>query len=481
MITVQKRSNENMKKTKIVCSIGPSSNDVDVMEQMVLAGMDIARINFTHATLEEREKAATSAREVRKRTGKNVAILWDTKGPEFRSGMLENDSIELVVGNIIRIVKEDCLGNEERFTVNHPEALDSLNVGDVILLENAKMKLEVISKEADGVTCKVVTGGILGNRKSLSVPGVSLDIPYVSELDRADIKYACEHGGEFLAISFVSSKDDVLEIKEILKEHGREDLQIICKIESELGVQNLESILEESAGVMVARGDLGTEMASELLPIVQKDMIKTCRRMGKIAIVATEMLETMMENSRPKRAETSDIANAVLDGCDAVMLSGETTIGKHPIETVAAMAKICETIEPHSHFEYTKQENISSNAQGAIAKCVVESANLLNAKLICAASISGYTPRIISNLKPNALTVALVPDEKTGRRLALNWGVYPMILPVCNSTDEVLTKSVEKAKEFMELSSKDTIIITGGFPNNEVSRVTNLMKIEEIK
>src|SRR5699024_1692089 len=229
----------------------------------------------------------------------------------------ENDSIELIPGKIIRIVKENVLGNEERFTVNHPEALDSLSVGDIILLENAKMKLEVISVEEDGVTCKVINGGTLGNRKSMSVPGIKLNIPYVSDLDRADLKYACEHGGEYLAISFVSSKEDVLEIKEILKEYGREDLQIICKIESDLGIKNLEEILEVSDGVMVARGDLGTEIASERLPIVQKDMIKTCRRMGKICVVATEMLETMMENARPKRAETSDIANAVLDGTDA--------------------------------------------------------------------------------------------------------------------------------------------------------------------
>ena len=319
-----------MKKTKIICSIGPSSNQADVMEKMVLAGMNVARINFTHATMEEREQACRSVREVRKRTGKNVAILWDTKGPEFRSGMLENDSIELIPGKTIRIVKENVLGNEERFTVNHPEALNSLSVGDTILLENAKMKLEVISVEEDGVTCKIVAGGVLGNRKSMSVPGIKLNIPYVSDLDRADLKYACENGGEYLAISFVSSKEDVLEIKEILKEHHREDLQIICKIESDLGIKNLEEILEVSDGVMVARGDLGTEIPSERLPIVQKEIAKTCRRMGKICVVATEMLETMMENARPKRAETSDIANAVLDGTDAVMLSGATTVGKHP-------------------------------------------------------------------------------------------------------------------------------------------------------
>ena len=469
-----------MKKTKIICSIGPASNEANVMEQMVLAGMNVARINFTHATIEERDKAITSVREVRKRTGKSVAILWDTKGPEFRSGMLENDSIELVNGNIIRMVKEEVLGTTERFSVNHPEAIDSLSVGDFILLENAKMKLEVISKEEDGVTCKVIAGGTLGNRKSMSVPGVKLNIPYVSELDRKDIEYACANGGEYLALSFVSCKEDVLEIKEILKQHNREDLQIICKIESDLGIKNLESILEVSDGVMVARGDLGTEIPSEMLPIVQKQMIKTCRRLGKIAIVATEMLETMMENNRPKRAETSDIANAVFDGTDAVMLSGETTIGKHPVETVAAMANICETAEKYAEFNYSGENERVVDAQSAIADAVVDTTKRLNAKLICAATISGSTARVISNLKPKATVLALVPDEKTGRRLALNWGVYPALLPVCNSTDEVLTKSVACAKDYTELVSGDIVVTTGGFPNNAVSRTTNLMKIEVI-
>ena len=467
-----------MKQTKIVCSIGPASNEADVMEQMVLKGMNVARVNFTHATIEERDQAIASVREVRKRTGKSVAILWDTKGPEFRSGMLENDSIELINGNTIRMVKEEVLGNNERFSVNHPEAIDSLSVGDTILLENAKMRLEVISKEDDGVTCKVVAGGTLGNRKSMSVPGVKLNIPYVSEADRKDIEYACANGGEYLALSFISCKEDVLEIKEILKQHNREDLQIICKIESDLGIKNLESILEVSDGVMVARGDLGTEIPSEMLPIVQKQMIATCRRLGKIAIVATEMLETMMENNRPKRAETSDIANAVFDGTDAVMLSGETTVGKHPIETVAAMAKICETAEKYAEFHYSEEEERVVDVQSAIADAVVDTTKRLNAKLICAATISGSTARVISNLKPKATVLALVPDEKTGRRLALNWGVYPTLLPVCNSTDEVLTKSIASAKEYTDLVKGDIVITTGGFPNNAVSRTTNLMKIE---
>ena len=469
-----------MKKTKIICSIGPMSVNPDVMEKMVYAGMNVARINFSHATIEERNKVIESVEEVRNRTGRNIAILWDTRGPEFRSGKLKNGPIELVSGRTIRIVKDDILGTQEKISVNHPEALNSLSVGDIIFLENAKMKLSVISCESDGVTCAIIDGGTLGECKSISVPGIKLDIPYVSELDREDIKYACLHGGDYIATSFVSSAEDVIEIKNILKSYGREDLQIICKIESDLGIKNLESILEVSDGIMVARGDLGTEIPSEKLPIVQKKMIKTCREMGKVAIVATEMLETMMENSRPKRAETSDIANAVLDGTDAVMLSGETTVGKHPVETVEAMARICEVTEQYADFDYLKQYR-STDVPTAICESVVDSANHLNAKLICASTISGATARIISNLKPNAIILGLCPNAKVGRSLALNWGVYPVILPICESTDEVLTESINKARQFMDLDKGDIVITTGSFPNTGIATPTNLMKIEEIK
>jgi len=469
-----------MKKTKIVCSIGPNSNDADVMEQMVLNGMNVARINFSHATLEERQKAQDSVREVRKRTGLSVAILWDTKGPEFRSGVMEGDGILLENGKTIRIVKESVLGTSERFSVNHPSALSSVKVGDTVLLENAKMKLEVLSVEEDGITCKIISGGTLGNRKSMSVPGVNLDIPYVSDVDLEDIKYACEHGGEFLAISFVSTPENVLEVKEILKEYGREDLQIICKIESALGVKNLEAILDVSDGVMVARGDLGAEIPSELVPIRQKEMIKIARRKNKICIVATEMLETMMDNIRPKRAETSDIANAVLDGTDAVMLSGETTIGKHPIETVAAMARICEVTEQYADYNYIEEMRFVTNARDAIATAVVDTANRLSAKLITTATVHGRTARLISNFRPKAPILALTPNEKDGRRLILNYGIYPTLMPLMNSTDEVLKNSVLKAKEFMDLKEKDVVVITGGFPNTDENRTTNLMKIEEI-
>lgn len=470
-----------MKKTKIICSIGPASNPVEVMEQMVLAGMNVARINFTHATTEERLKVIDSVKTVREKTRENVAVLWDTKGPEFRCGMFDGDKLTLVEGKTIRIVKDNVLGNKERFSVNHPEAIDGLNIGNVVLLENAKMKLEVISKEKDGVTCKIINGGVLGNRKSISVPSIKLNIPYISDEDREDIKFACQNGGEYLAISFVSCKEDVLEVKELLKEYDREDMLIICKIESELGIQNIESILKVSDGVMVARGDLGTEIESERLPIVQKSIIKTCRKMGKICIVATEMLETMMENNRPKRAETSDIANAVLDGTDAVMLSGETTVGKHPVETVAAMAKICEVTEQYADFDYLSNITKVKTVTAAICESVVDSANRLDAKLICTATLSGSTAKIISNFKPKAPVLALCPDERACRRLALNWGVYTRTIPMFGTTDQVLTASVDTAKEFMELNSGDIVVLTGGFPTTGRSKTTNLMKIEEIK
>jgi pyruvate kinase len=469
-----------MKKTKIICSIGPASCAPDVMEKMVNAGMNVARINFSHATLEERKNVVESVKEVRKRTGANIAILYDTKGPEFRSGMLENGEINLIEGNLIRVVKEDILGTEEKITVNHPQVLDNLEVKDVILLENGLMKIEVISKEEDGVTCRIVNGGILGNKKSLSVPGKRLDIPYVSEKDKEDIIYACEHEPDYLAISFVSCKEEVEEVRAILKEHGQADLPIICKIENAMGIENLDEILEVSEGIMVARGDLGTETCMETLPLVQKDMIKKCREHGKIAIVATEMLESMKKNARPTRAEISDVANAVLDGADAVMLSGESTVGKYPAETVKFMADICEATENQADFTGKFNYKKYFGATQTISTCVVESSKLMNSKLIVAATVSGFTARKISNLKPKCLILATCPTEEIGRRLTLNWGVYPAIVPILGTTDEVISESIAKAKEFMPLEKGDTVIVTGGFPNTGVKKTTNLMKIEEI-
>ena len=469
-----------MKKTKIICSIGPASCNPDVMEKMVYEGMNVARINFSHATLEEKQGVVNAVKEVRKRTGENIAILYDTKGPEFRNGMLENGEINLVEGKNIRIVKEDVLGNEERFSVNHPQALDCLKVGDVVLLENGLMKIEIISVEEDGVTGKIIAGGVLGNKKSLNVPGVTLDIPFISDVDREDMIYACLHDGDFIALSFVNCKEDVLEAREIFKQYGREDLKVIAKIESTAGFDNLDEILEVSDGVMVARGDLGVEVPLQRLPIYQKSIIKRCREYGKICIVATEMLESMKKNVRPTRAEVSDIANAVLDGTDAVMLSGETTTGNHPIEVVRYMAEICENAEQYYDYDDAFDSVREIDITETIAKSVVDSSSLLDVKVIVAATMSGYSARKISNLKPNSLILATCPTPSVARSLALNWGVYSKVVNVYDSTDEIVADAKVKATEFLNLSKGDTIVITGGFPNNSTTKKTNFMKIEEI-
>ena len=456
-----------MKKTKIICSIGPASNDVDILTDMAIHGMNVARINFSHGDYEEKDKFLENIVKVRENTGKQVGILWDTRGPEFRTGKFENDKIDLVPGENIKIVRDEVVGNKDRFSVNHSEALNNIEVGNSILIDNGKMKLSVIDKDEKSVTCNVIAGGELSNNKSINVPGVKLDLPYVSREDKKDIEYACRNDGEFLAISFVNSKNDVLEIRKILLEYDRPDIKIISKIESSIAIDNIDEILEVSDGVMIARGDLGTEIPSEKLPIVQKQIIKKARKLRKLAIVATEMLESMIDDIRPKRAETSDIANAVLDGTDAVMLSGETTIGHHPIDVCTAMGKICEVTEEYASFDY-------------IAQAVVDEANRLGAKLICASTISGNTAQEISNLKPDTFILALCPNDKICRSLSLNWGVYTKIIPFYNSTDDILTESINMAKKFINLEKDDIVITTGSFPNTGESNPTNLMKIERI-
>ena len=468
-----------MKKTKIICSIGPASSDVKTITDMVNVGMNVARINFSHAKKEDIDNVVSAINQVRETTGKHIGLLYDTKGPEFRTGTMENDEINLVEGSIVRIVKDEVIGNSSRFSVNHPGALDNLQIGNKILLQNALMKIEVISKEPDGVTCKVINGGNLGSKKSICVPGVNLDIPFISNQDREDIKIAATNEGNFIALSFVSTKKDILEAKELLHELGS-NMKIISKIENATAVKNIHEILEVSDGIMVARGDLGVEIPAEQLPIYQKMIVKKCRQMGKICIVATEMLESMKENARPTRAEVSDVANAVLDGTDAVMLSGETTIGKYPVETVRYMADICENTERYIDYEHVVCPTTKLDITDTIAHNVVSSSRMIDAKLIVAATLSGYTARKISTLKPKCTILAACPSKEIAYSLSLNFGVYTTLLPVYDSTDEVVNNSIIKAKEFVNLKPKDLIIVTGGFPNNALEKSTNFLKIEQI-
>ena len=468
-----------MKKTKIVTSIGPASNTVEVFEQMVKNGANVARINFSHATIEEREQVVSTVKAVRERLGANVGILYDTKGPEFRNGEVVEEGIKLVAGNTIKVVKENVVGNQERFSLNHPNAIDALNVGNTILLENGLMSIEVIEKAQDSLTCKVVNGGTLFSRKSLAAPGVDLQIPFISDVDREDIIYACRHDGDFLAASFVQSAQDVLAIRDILKEENREDMKIIAKIESQMGMDNLEEIVEVADGCMVARGDLGVEVPMYLLPICQKKIVKACRAHKKMCIVATEMLESMKHNPRPTRAEVTDVANAVYNGTDAVMLSGETTTGDYVCETVKAMADICENIEASIDYNNVFADKTVDNARDAIVKSVATAANSLDAKLIVVPTVSGTSARLISNLEPKCPILALVGSEDAANKLAVNYGVYAKVVPVVKEMDELIDLSIKEAKEFMNLNEGDNIIITGGLVAGKIG-FTNLMKIETI-
>lgn len=472
-----------MKKTKIVCSIGPSSGNVETFTKMVEAGANVARINFSHATIEERENVVSVVKKVREITNKSIGILYDTKGPEFRNGKTKDGGINLIPGNTIKIVKEDVIGNEEKFSVNHPNAIDSLNIGNTILLENGLMNIKVIEKNEDSVTCKIINGGILGDKKSLSVPGIKLNIPFISEVDYEDIVYACEHDGNFIACSFVSNKDEVLEVRKILKEHNREDMKIIAKIESQTGMNNLEEIALVSDGIMVARGDLGVEVPMEDLPVCQKKIASVCRKYGKICIIATEMLESMKKNSRPTRAEVTDIANAVYIGADAVMLSGETTTGMYPVEAVTHMSNICKHIEKSHEYSniYAKEKAI--NPTDAIAKSVSLMANDLKAKLVVVPTLTGYSAQLVSNFEPSCPILALTTDENIANSLTLNYGIFPKLVSLYKVTDEILHQSKIEAEKFMNLEKNDIIIITGGFNNDKNSNKivkTNLMKIEII-
>ncbi len=468
-----------MKKTKIVTSIGPASNTVEVFTEMVKAGANVARINFSHATEEEKKQVVATVKEVRKITGMPIGILYDTKGPEFRNGEVVEEGINLVAGNTIKVVKENVVGNQERFSLNHPEAIDALNIGNTILLENGLMEIEVIAKDSDSLTCKVINGGVLYSRKSLAAPGVDLNIPFISDVDREDIIYACRHEGDYLAASFVQSAKDVLAIREILKEENREDMKIIAKIESQMGMNNLDEIVEVADGCMVARGDLGVEVPMSDLPICQKRIVKTCRAHKKMCIVATEMLESMKHNPRPTRAEVTDVANAVYNGTDAVMLSGETTTGEFPVETVRHMAEICEHIENSIDYKNIFADKKVENAKEAIVKSVATAANSLDAKLIVVPTVTGTSARLISNLEPKCPILALVGSEDAANKLAVNYGVYAKVVPTMSDLDDLIALCIKEAKEFTEFNSGDNMVITGGLVDGKIG-FTNLMKIETI-
>ncbi|MEE3323895.1 MAG: pyruvate kinase [Methanosphaera sp.] len=467
-----------MKKTKIICTIGPASDSVEIMGKMAKKGMDCARINLSHATEEGILKTIEVIREVRKVSDVPVAIMYDTKGPEFRTLKFKHGGVSLQKDDIIKMSKSCIVGNENEFGVNHSEAIDFIKVGDKVLIDNALLELEVIEKKDDFVVLKARGDGKIQNNKTINVPGVDLKLDFISEADKKDITFAAKHACDYLALSFVNTREDVIEARKLIEEAGGDAL-IISKIESRMGIENIDDIINESDGIMVARGDLGVEFPMEELPMLQKSIIKKCRQRGKFAIVATEMLASMYESPRPTRAEVSDVANAILDGTDCVMLSGETTVGKYPIDSVAIMNRICENVE--SKIDYTKHVAYTGiiGVSDTIAKLVVGAVEYSDIKVIVATSLTGFTARKISNLRPNSTILACCPSNHIAEKVVLNFGVKPVITDIYENTDEMVENCRKVAKEEFNLNEGDLIVVTGGFPIGE-SRKTNYLRIIEI-
>lgn len=470
-----------MRKTKIVCTIGPASESPEMLEKLILAGMNVARLNFSHGDHEEHKARIDNIRMIARKLDKTVAILLDTKGPEIRTHNMENDQVELERGQTIDISMTEVLGNNERFSVTYDQLIEDISESDTILLDDGLVELivESIDKANGTITCKVMNNGLLKNKKGVNVPGVSLKLPGLTEKDKADILFGIEEKVDFIAASFIRSNSDVLEIRELLENNDANYINIIPKIENQEGIDNIHEILEVSEGLMVARGDMGVEIPPESVPMVQKDLIRICNELGKPVITATQMLDSMQHNPRCTRAEASDVANAIYDGSDAVMLSGETAAGDYPEEAVSTMAKIAVRAEEAQDYKKmlsyrTKQQE--TNLVTAIGVSVAHTALNLDSKAIVASTESGHTARMISKYRPKSNIIAVTPHEYVARQLQLVWGVTPIVTDGIYDTDGVLNTSVSVTIEKGYASTGDLLIITAGVPTGEAG-TTNLMKL----
>ena len=471
-----------MRKTKIVCTIGPASESEETLRDLCLAGMNVARLNFSHGTHEEHLERIRRIKKVREELNLPIAILLDTKGPEFRIGTFENGKVMLKEGDTFRFTTESVSGNEEIVSVSYKNLAKELNKGDRILLNNALLEFEVISTTDTEIETVILAGGELSDRKSMSFPGKHLQQVYLSEQDKADIAFGVENDVDFIACSFVSVKQDLVDVHNLLKSLGKDNtVELIAKIENQSGYDNIDEICEECDGIMVARGDMGVEVPFERLPAIQKDLISRCRMIGKRVITATEMLESMIHNPRPTRAETSDVANAVYDGTSAVMLSGETAAGQYPVQAVKAMAKIAETAE--QNIDYKKQfyqyDFKIETEMDAVSHATCGMAMDVQAKAIVACTMSGRVAKMVSRFRSPVDIVGLATNEKTWRSLALSWAVTPLMEEVVPSTEVLFYVAKKAAMEAMDLKPGDKIVITGGGTIGQ-SGNTNLIKIETI-
>ncbi len=470
-----------MRKTKIVCTIGPACNTEEILSEMCLAGMNVARLNFSHGTHEDHKKNIDLIKRVRESLGLPIAIMLDTKGPEYRIKTFRDGRVELSEGDRFVFTAEDVEGDESRVSVNYSALPSEMEPGDRILLNNGLLIFEVEEIRGCEIVCRVILGGELSNRKSMSFPGKVLSKPYLSEEDKRDLLFGIREEVDFIACSFVSNRQDLLDVKAFLKENGGAGLDIIAKIENRSGVEHIREICEECDGIMVARGDMGVEVPFEELPGIQKHLITTCRLLGKRVITATEMLESMIYNPRPTRAEISDVANAVYDGTSAIMLSGETAAGKYPVQTVATMARIA--LQTERSIDYKKMfrdsDFLIKNTVDAISHATCGVAIDIDAKVIAVCSLSGMTARMVSRFRCPIDILGVTTEEKTWRKLALSWGVTPVMSELVHSLDVVFYAAQKLAKKHFQLSSGDRIVVTGGMTNGR-SGNTNVIKVETL-
>ncbi len=470
-----------LRKTKIVCTLGPASQTEEIVTEMALAGMNVARMNFSHNTHADHKLRMDLVKKVREKLGLPIAILLDTKGPEYRIKTFKNGKVILNEGDTFVFTANEIDGDETKVSVNYKDLAKDLNIGDIILLNNGLLSFEVKETTETDVICKVTVGGELSDRKSMSFPNKTLKQIYLSEQDKQDILFGIENGIDFIACSFVSCRQDLLDVKEFLKANGGEDVSIIAKIENRSGVDNIEEICQECDGIMIARGDMGVEIPFEELPAIQKKLITKCRLLGKRIITATEMLESMIQNPRPTRAEISDVANAVYDGTSAIMLSGETAAGKYPVLAVKTMARIAKNTEDNIHYEkrFLTREFKIKNTVDAISHATNGMAIDIGAKAIAVCSLSGGTARMVSRFRPAVPIIGITTSEKTWRRLSLSWGVIPMMCESFNSTEVLFYNVAKITKETLGLQKGDKIVMTAGVTNGQ-SGNTNLIKVDVI-
>ncbi|KYH28494.1 pyruvate kinase [Clostridium colicanis DSM 13634] len=471
-----------MQKTKMVFTIGPTSEKEEILTELIKAGMNAARLNFSHGDHEEHGKRIELIKKLRTKLNKPIAIMLDTKGPEIRTKDFDG-KVELKEGSKFTIhCGEDIIGDETRCAVTYDTLYKDVKPGDSILIDDGLVGLLVEKVDGNRIECKVVNSGVVSSKKGVNVPGVKINLPALTEKDKADLIFGCEQGVDLVAASFIRKAADVLAIRKVLEQNGGNDIQIFSKIENQEGVDNIDEIIQFSDGIMVARGDMGVEIPIEMVPVVQKMIIEKCNKAGKPVITATQMLDSMMRNPRPTRAEASDVANAIFDGTDAVMLSGESANGKYPIEAANTMAKIARAAEAQIDYEAAlnkRKENALSNIANAISLATCTTAMELNASAIITATQSGSTARMVSKYRPEVPIIAVTPNEKVARRLALNWGVFPISATEFQSTDEMITESVNKAKEEGYVKNGDLVVVAAGIPVH-YSGTTNMLKVHVV-